>query len=128
TGVQTCALPILPPDFLPVEINIRKIICRPKIDEKTSVRLSLIIKSLFVPDGAFIEQQAIFLSIPISRHLQGSGAVEIILNQIAFVLRLGIFEIAVGARLVTIIIVARFVGIDDCPPLPIKADGLAAVR
>ena len=118
----------MPADFLPVEINIREIICRPKIDEETSVRLSLIIKSLLVPDGTFIEQQAIFLSIPISRHLQGSGTVEIILNQIALVLRFGIFEIAVGAWLVTIIIVARFVRIDDCSPLSIKADGLSAVR
>jgi len=59
----------VPPDLLAVEINIRDIVRCPEINEEASVLLSLIIKRFSVPDRTFVKEQALLLSIPISRHL-----------------------------------------------------------
>src|SRR5262249_37215166 len=88
----------------------------------------MIIKRFLVPDGTFVKKQTIVLSVPVARHLEGSGSVKVVLNQIALSLGLGVFEIAVGAWLITIVVVSGFIGIDDDFPLAVKADGLAAIR
>ncbi len=58
----------MPSDLFSVEVNIRNVIRRTEIDEEPSVFLSLIVKRFLVPDRAFVEQQALCLGIPISRH------------------------------------------------------------
>src|SRR5439155_4784008 len=60
---------LVSPNLLAVEINIRDVVCRAKVNKEPSVLFSLIIKRFLVPDGAFVEQQALCLSIPISWHL-----------------------------------------------------------
>src|SRR5947207_9116196 len=59
----------VPADLLPIKIDIRQIIDCPKINKETGIFLSSIIKGFLIPDGSFVEQQTLSLSIPISRHL-----------------------------------------------------------
>src|SRR5204863_9527010 len=57
-----------------------------------------------------------------------SRTVEVVLDQIRFALGFGIFEVAVVAWLITVVVVAGFVGVDDRLPLTIETGGLTAVN
>src|SRR5205814_1459546 len=55
------------------------------------------------------------------------GSIEIVFDQIAFGLGLRVLEIAIGTGLITIIVIAAFVRIDNGSPFPVKADGFSAI-
>jgi hypothetical protein len=59
-------------ELLAVEINICEIIRGAEVDEETRVRLALVIERLLVPDCAFVEEQLIFLRVPVAGHFQRS--------------------------------------------------------
>ena len=114
--------------LLAIEIDVRDVICRAKVNEETRVFFLLIFEGFLVPDSTFVKQQTVLLSVPIPRHVQGCGGVEVIFDQITLSLRPGIFEIAVGAGLIAIVKVAGFIRIDNRLPFAIKADSFSAIR
>jgi len=67
------------------------------------------------------------LRIPVAGNLQRFRLVEVILDQFAFILSLGVLEIAVITWLITIIVEARLVRIDDHLPLTVESSCLSAL-
>jgi len=79
-----------------------------------------------VPDRAFVEHEFGALRVPIAGDLKKAGGGEIVFDKVALGLRLRVGAVsAVGLRLVAIVVITRFVRIDNGVPRPVEADTLA---
>src|SRR5215813_4217865 len=107
--VERREAPFVLTDLLAVEIDVSEIVGRTEVDEEARVRFALVVKRLLVPDGAFVKEQLVCLRVPIARNLQRSRVIKVILNQVARAFRLGVLEVTIVARLITVVIKAGFV-------------------
>ncbi len=114
-------------NLLPVEIDVCLVIRSSKVDEEASVGSSFVIKRFLVPDRAFVEEQLLWLSIPIARDLQRAWLVEVVFDQITFRLRFSVLEVTVVTWLITVVVEARLIWIDNHLPLSIKANCFPAI-
>src|ERR1019366_8921267 len=102
------------------------IVGRAEPDEDAVARFRREIEIAFVPDSAFVEHELGALGVPIARDLKAVGRIEIVFDQVALGLRLLVgAETAVGLGLIAIVVVTRFVGIDNGVPPSVEADALA---
>ena len=84
------------------------------------------IEFAFVPDRAFVEHQVGALRVPIAGNLQAVGGIEIVFHEVALGFRFLVgAEPAIGLRLVAIVEISGFVGIDNDAPLSVEADPVA---
>jgi hypothetical protein len=117
----------VPSQLLAVQIDVRQVVGRPEVNKQPGVGPALVVKTFLVPDRAFVKQQTVCLAIPVAGHAQRFRSVEIVLDQIALRFWFCILEIAVGARLVTIVVIAAFVRIDNGSPLTIETNGRSSL-
>jgi len=117
----------VPADLLAIQINVCQIIGAAEVNKRARVWFARVIERLLVPDRALIEEQLVRLRVPIARHVQRSGAIKVILDELALRLWLGVLEITIVAWLITVVVVTRLVRIDDDLPLTVEIDRLASV-
>src|ERR1035437_4150781 len=112
-------------ELFAVQVHEGLVVRGAEIEVETRAGLALEVESLSVPDGAFVEEETFALRVPIARYVELSRSVEVVLDEIALVLWLGVEEIAVLGGLQAEIVVPVLVRIHDSAPLPIQAGGPA---
>ena len=80
----------------------------------------------FEPYRALVEKEFLVLCVPVAGHLHGGSLVEIVLDEVFGLLRLGIAEESPARRIHAIVVVAFFLHIYDVVPLAVERHRLTA--
>ncbi len=107
--------------------RVRDIVGRADVQESANVGLDLVLKILFVPDRALVEEERIELRVPVAGNFQRGRLGKVVLHQLAAGVGLFIQKVAVAPRLHAEVVVPVVVGIHNKVPVAVKADGRAAV-
>ena len=108
------------PELLAIQIHAGQVVRRSEMQERPDLTAFVIGKVPLIPDGAFVEQQCIPLRVPVTGDSEGTGSIEVVLNQVALVFGL---TVLVEARPQT-----DLVGINNRIPVPIEIQPGAACK
>jgi hypothetical protein len=119
--------PFVSPERFAVEVDPRLVVGSAEVDEEPPLGVRLVVEGSPVPDASLVEEEPLALAVPVSRHLEGIGSVEVVLDPIALVAGPAVEEEAVLPGLVAVAVVPRLEGVDDRLPRSVELDRLPVI-